>query len=237
MDKLETIIAGEITLSTSPGGSMKKWREIFGISQTDLSKYLKVSSSTISDYEGGRRQSPGIAVIRRLVNALIEMDHQRGGKILKQLQKDFQPKEDTFDGHEFIEAVRATEFVKKIKAEIVTSPNRIKDTQIYGYTIIDSMKVILDVPVHEYMQLYGKTPDRALIFQQVENGRSPLIAVKIGRFSTDLKPSLIILHGNLRPDKVDKIAIKIAESEKIPLAVSSMPIEEIKKILGKYETN
>ena len=59
MEQLAVTIAGEITLSKDPGGSMKKWREIFGISQTELADYLKVSSSTISDYEGGRRKSPG----------------------------------------------------------------------------------------------------------------------------------------------------------------------------------
>lgn len=51
-------IAGEITLSSDPGKTMRKWREIFGISQTELADYLGVSSSVISDYEGGRRKVP-----------------------------------------------------------------------------------------------------------------------------------------------------------------------------------
>ena len=89
MDQLETIIAGEICLSKDPSSSMKKWREIFGISQTELAKHLKISSSTISDYEGGRRKSPGIAIISRLVEALIDIDSKRGGKVRKQLEKDF----------------------------------------------------------------------------------------------------------------------------------------------------
>ena len=86
-------IAGEITLSTDPGGSMKKWREIFAIHQTELAKYLKVSSSTISDYEGGRRKNPGIVVVSRLVAALINLDNLRGGKVVKQLEKDFKQDE------------------------------------------------------------------------------------------------------------------------------------------------
>ena len=36
MDNLQERIAGEITLSETPGGTMKKWRELFGISQVDL---------------------------------------------------------------------------------------------------------------------------------------------------------------------------------------------------------
>lgn len=232
MDQLRTAIAGEICLSKDPGGSMKKWREIFGISQTELSDFLKVSSSTISDYEGGRRKSPGIVVVSRLVDSLIEIDKKRGGKISKQLEKDFKPKEEVFNTKEFLAAVSGKDFCEKIEGKVVANASRLKETQIYGYTLIDSFKVILEVPVHEYMQLYGKTPERALLFTQVENGRSPMIAVKVGRFSTDMKPSIVVLHG---PETVDPIAIKIAEAEKIPLLVTKKPIEKIIQSLKEFE--
>jgi putative transcriptional regulator len=232
MDKLSSIMAGEICLSKEPGGSMKKWREIFGVSQTELADYLKVSSSTISDYEGGRRESPGIGIVKRLVNALLLIDEKRGGKVKKQLEKDFKPSKEVFGVHEFYSSIKGPDFMKKIEGKVVANPSRLKETQIYGYTLIDSLKVILDIPVHEYMQLYGKTPERALIFQSVENGRSPMIAVKIGRFSTDMKPSIIVLHGI---KNVDPIAIKIAESEKIPLVTSNKPIEEISEALKEFE--
>lgn len=232
MEKLEIAIAGEITLSKEPGQSMKKWREIFGISQTDLAKHLKVSSSTISDYEGGRRKSPGITIISRLVEALIEIDHQKGGKIVAQLEKDFKPQEKIFDTHEFLSSVNGKSFAETIKADIVANPGRLKDMNVFGFTIIDSLKVILDVPVQDYLQMFGKTPERALIFTQVETGRSPMIAVKVGRFSTEMRPSIVVLHGC---DKVDPIAIKIAESEKIPLLVTKLPLEELKEILKKFE--
>ena len=232
MDKLKIAIAGEITLSKDPGGSMKKWREILGVTQTELADYLKVSSSTISDYEGGRRKSPGIGVIARLVDSLLAIDVKRGGKILKQLNKDFKPKEDAFDTHEFPLALSGREFTEKIGAEVLANPSRLKEAKIYGYTIIDSLKVILDVPVHEYLQMYGKTPERALVFLQVENGRSPMIAVRIGRFSTDMKPSIVVLHG---PTKVDPVAVKIAEIEKIPLLATHKPVKDIIEALKKYE--
>jgi putative transcriptional regulator len=236
MDKLTMTIAGEITLSSDPGGSMKKWREIFSIHQTELAAYLKVSSSTISDYEGGRRKNPGINVISRLVRSLIEIDKSRGGKVVRQLEKDFKQDESkAFESHEFSSGVRATDLVKKIEGNIICLPHKLKEEHIFGYTIIDSLKVILEVPVHEYMMLYGKTPNRALLFRHVENGRSPLIAVKVGRFSTDMKPNLIILHGDFSKKEVDPIAIKIAESEKIPLITTKMPMEEIIKKLGSFE--
>lgn len=234
-EKLAITMAGEIAMSKDPGGSMKKWREIFGITQTELSEYLGVSPSTMSDYEGGRRKSPGIGVISRFVNALIEIDKQRGSRVIKQLLKDFEPGEDAFDTHEFSTAMKGQQFAELIKATCVANHARLSETVIYGYTLIDSLKVIIDVPVHEYMHLYGRTPERALIFQKVANGRSPMIAVKIGRFSTDMKPAIVVLHGPEDPKKIDEVAIKIAETERIPLLVCNTPVNEIKQALKPFE--
>ena len=236
MEKLSITIAGEICLSKDPGGSMKKWREIFGVSQTELADKLHITSSTISDYEGGRRKSPGIGVVARFVETLIEIDGIRGGKVAKQLEKDFKPESEAFEAHEFFSAVKGPEFMKRVSGMCVANPSRLKETQIYGYTLIDSMKVILDVPVHEYMRIYGKTPDRALIFRFVGNGRSPMIAVKIGRFSTDMKPAIVVLHGKVDAKNIDPVAKKIAESEKIPLIVTQKAVEDIKEELKGFES-
>ena len=40
---------------------MKKWRELFGVTQIELAKQIKISTSTISDYESNRRLSPASA--------------------------------------------------------------------------------------------------------------------------------------------------------------------------------
>ncbi|MEM4327082.1 MAG: helix-turn-helix domain-containing protein, partial [Candidatus Diapherotrites archaeon] len=184
MEQLATLIAGEIALSKDPGSSMKKWREIFGISQTELAEELKISPSTISDYEGGRRKSPGIGVVARLVESLLEIDKRRGGKVKKQLEMNFSPKSDIFELGEFSKAIDGKTFAELLNAQCVANPGKLKETKVYGYTFIDSLKVILDVQVHDYIKMYGKTPERALIFLQVGTGRSPMIAVKVGRFST-----------------------------------------------------
>lgn len=232
MEELIQLMAGEITLSKNPGGSMKKWREIFGISQTELAEYLKVSPSTISDYEGGRRQSPGIQVVKRLCESLIELDKKKGSTVLKQLEKQFTPKEDVFKVHEFAAGVKSIDFIKKIDGEIVANPTKAKAMMLYGYTLIDSLKAIIEVPVNDYLKMYGKTPERALIFQGVETGRSPMIAVKIGRFSTEMRPAMVVLHGI---NDVDPIAVKIAEAEKIPLIKTTKPVSEIEKALSPLE--
>src|SRR5437762_14342037 len=63
-------IAGEITLSEQPGKTMRKWREELRISQTDLAHHMRASPSVCSDYEAGRRTSPGIKTVHRLLRAL-----------------------------------------------------------------------------------------------------------------------------------------------------------------------
>ena len=45
MSKLSVAMAGEITLSKEPGKSMRKWREIFGVTQIELAEHLGISSS------------------------------------------------------------------------------------------------------------------------------------------------------------------------------------------------
>lgn len=234
MDKLSINIAGEIALSKDPGSSMKKWREIFGISQVNLANHLKISSSTLSDYEGGRRKSPGIGVVSKYINALMEVDRKAGSKVLSQLQKDVEPVIESFEVHEFSSSIPAIDFAKKIDAVTLANGSKLKNTKIYGFTLIDSIKFILDVPVHDYFKVYGKTPGRALIFQKVEYGRSPLIASKISRFNSDLKPSIIVLHSDKKPEEIDVLAIKIAESEKIPLLLTSKPVNDILYTFKKF---
>src|SRR3972149_5163077 len=77
--KLAEKMAGEITLSDNAGETLKKWRNAFDISQSDLASFLKVSPSVISDYESGRRKSPGIFIVSKIIDAILDMDVARGG--------------------------------------------------------------------------------------------------------------------------------------------------------------
>jgi len=220
-------VAGDITLSKQPGAAMKKWRTIFGISQSELSKYLKISPSTVSDYEAGRRQSPGIGVIQRFVNALIEIDLKKGGVILKNLIKQKNQMTDFFELHEFVNGVTVSEFAKLIDGTIVTNQDISDIKQIYGYTLINSLKVILDLPFDKFQLMYGRVSERAFIFTSVSTGRSPLVVIRIA----PTRPTVIVLHG-LKKDSLDRLAIKISERERIPIILTQKPISEIKGVLN-----
>src|SRR3989344_7014617 len=137
-------IAGEITLSQNPGASLRKWREIFNVSQVELATFLKVTPSTISDYESNRRKSPGIAVIKRFVESICELDEKKGGWTVKKLTTE--PKSDIYRVYDFPEPIATVEFCKKIEGNIVANDALIKGQKLYGYTIIDAPRAIIELP-------------------------------------------------------------------------------------------
>ncbi|MFH1222289.1 MAG: helix-turn-helix domain-containing protein [Candidatus Micrarchaeota archaeon] len=228
MQKIKLEIAGEITMSQNPGETMKKWREIFEISQVELARFLKVSVSTISDYEGGRRKSPGSAVVARFVQALFSIDGFKGGKIIQKFTEKEKPTEEYFEAHEFARSIPMSDFVNLIKGEVITNKDIVDNAKIYGYTLIDSIKVIMDMPFSYFQNLYGNVNERVFIFMGVSTGRSPFVVLRVSAS----KPSAVVLH-NIEPGKIDKLAIKISEKERIPMIITKMPISEIKKVLTR----
>ena len=56
-------IAGNIITSNNPGEMLKIWRKRLKIKQINLAQRMKISPSVLSDYESGRRHSPGIIFI------------------------------------------------------------------------------------------------------------------------------------------------------------------------------
>lgn len=219
LEPLKTRIAGEISLSQDPGTTMRKWREVFNISQTELARVLKITSSTISDYEGNRRKSPGIGVVRRFVDAIVEMDLQRGGELIKRFREAEAP-QDFFTAISFPRAVNGNEFCRAIGGKALACESKLPQLSLYGCTIIDSLKVILELPYESFMKIYSTTTQRALLFTTVSTGRSPMVAIRV----SPIKPALVVMHG-LKPEKADKLAVRIAESEGIPLVVTSEPID------------
>ncbi|RME79827.1 MAG: helix-turn-helix domain-containing protein [Methanobacteriota archaeon] len=226
MRKLKAEIAGDIILSGMPGESMRKWREIFEISQSDLAEYLKVSPSTISDYESGRRKNPGVMVIKRFVDALFDIDSKRGGHIIKRLKEDKEGHEEYFEVHEFSKAISLKEFTNIIDGKIVSGDDSSLDKiKLYGYVVLHSIKVMLEMPEELFNVLNMHTVDKAFMFLEVSTGRSPLIVIRIA----PNKPRAVVLHGI---DKVDELAKKISQREGIPIIVTKKPIAEIKKQLN-----
>lgn len=219
-------IVGEIVLANNPESVIKKWRNLFKISQKELANELEITSSVISDYESGRRKSPGIKFIKKYIEALIRIDEKKGGRVIKSFSSTSYSRpisKAIVDIKEFVEGAEILDFCNSINARILIKGRLEK---IYGYTIIDSVRAITELSFSELTKLYGITTQRALIFTNVSTGKGPLIAIKV----TNLHPGLVVLH-NL--EKVDEIAINIAEAEGIPLAMCRL--KSVNEIIEKLK--
>lgn len=228
-ENLAKKIAGEIVLSSDAGKTIQKWRNIFKVPQRRLADEMHVMPSVVSDYESGRRKSPGIKVIKRVVENLINIDEKTGENVLKYFSSF--PSETilsnaVIDLKELSKPVSVNDFCKTTQSSLLVRGD-LGDNNIYGYTIIDSLKAIIELPPVELVKLYGLTSERVLIFTNVKRGRSPMVALKV----SNLKPGLVVFHGI---EAVDDVAKRIGEVESVPIAVcKSLSIDEMIKSLHK----
>jgi len=228
-DALSEKIAGEITLSPRPGQTIRKWRNVFGISQTDLAKHLSLSPSVVSDYESGRRKSPGIQTVKRIIEALIALDENRGGKTLQQYDSMIKTQEGILEIMEYPYSISADKFIREVEGNILTTSKTGLKKNVKGFTLVDSVKTIEAINSGDYNRLYGWSTERAIIFTGIRYGRSPMIAIRVH----PVKPTVVVYH---KPGSVDSLAIKLADRENIPLVTTNMALDELKKklvILGE----
>ncbi len=216
-DEMAEKMAGEIALSAEPGRTIRKWRETFGASQTDLAELLELSPSVISDYESGRRKSPGTQTVQKIVNGLLDLDAQRGHKVLREYTSMMKSDEAIIDIRELFVPRTAQDFVDALDAEVLANEDAL-DRSVKGFTVIDSVKAITTLNSFEYLKVYGWSSERALVFTGITYGRSPMVAVRVH----PMKPALIVYH---RPEKVDELAVRLAEHEGIPLVVTRMGLD------------
>jgi len=221
-------IVGEIVLSENSENVIKKWRSIFKISQKELARELNITSSVVSDYESGRRKSPGIKVIKKYVHALINLDSSIGGQTIRSFMKNTSSpglSNAIIDLKELNKGISVQNFCNKINATHITKTTSM-DKMVYGYTIIDSLKAITELSFSELIKLYGLTTQRALIFTDVSTGRSPMVAIKL----TSIHPAVVVLHGL---NVVDDVAKRIAEVENIPLTLCRL--ESVDEIINQLK--
>ncbi|MDR2202778.1 MAG: transcriptional regulator [Nitrososphaerota archaeon] len=219
-------LAGEIILSGKPGVTMRKWRELFAVSQLSLSEVMCLSSSVISDYESGRRKSPGAKFIRRFVLALLQLDESKGSRFIREFAKlTSSPSVAIVDLREFPMPVRVEYLCRAISGEVVAFKEAVVN-EVDGYTVIDSKCAIEALSGPEYIQLFGASSDRALIFTNVENCALLMMIVRV----CGLKPRAVVFHKTFPDD----VSIKLAEFEQIPLIYSSaLSVEHLVKSLRK----
>jgi putative transcriptional regulator len=221
-NQLAEKMAGEITLSDSPGKALKKWRMSFDIPQGVLSDHLEVSPSVISDYESGRRKSPGTAVVGKIVDSILSIDEANGGKNIqkfaKMLYSDFD--EDViYDMHDYANPVPLGLLSGAINCTPICGS---MDQAIFGYTVVNSLNAILNLSSNEFNRIYGWSTERALIFTNVSTGKSPMVAIRV----TPFKPRCVVLQG-IEMSKVHPLVTKMAEKDRITVLCTEMSIDKI----------
>jgi putative transcriptional regulator len=203
-------LAGELVLSKEPGKLMRYWREKARISQARLAREMGVSPSVLSDYEGGRRKSPGASFIKRFVTTLVKLDHEFG--LLLSTRVTPSNIEAILDIGEFREPQPSRRIIDSLGLDVLAGEDQ-EDKLVYGYTVLDSIKAIYALSGCDFYRIFGMTTERVLVFTKVGLGRSPMVAIRVSQ----LKPRMVIIHG---PEKIDPLAIDLAKRERIILALA-----------------
>ena len=220
-------IAGEVALSDDPGATLRKWRTDFDVSQTDLADELDISSSVISDYESGRRESPGIAVVRRIVTGLLDIDERRGGARLRQYASVLSAGFDSdvvHDLREYPASLPVSTVFDRIDATQLTEGT---EELVSGHTVVDSIEAITRLSSEEFFWLYGQSTNRVLVFTHITRGESPLVALRV----VNPTPNAVVLHG-LEPDELWEHAPRLARIDGFALATSTMDLDDLLEGLG-----
>ena len=210
-------MAGEIVVSEKPGETLRKWREIFQLSQKELATLLEVNPSVVCDFEKGRRASPGIGTVRKLVEAMVDYDSSHGGKVVNSMSG-MQNNEAIVDIREFTSGITIENIIEAIEGEILAGREDIIERPIYGYTMVDSLKAITSF--NAFGEMYGWSNERAVFFSGVHYGRSPMIAVR----AHPVKPRMVVY---IKPKAVDPLAPKLADMEKVVLTKTNLGENDI----------
>jgi putative transcriptional regulator len=227
--RLKRLIAGDISLSENPGRVMRKWRELFHIPQILLAEVLGISPSVISDYESGRRQSPGSRTIKRFVEAIIALDSQNESQVVNAFQRLMSVEIPTTiirDISEFPQPLSAKMFLDTLRADIVACHELLPDRELKGYLVADNRRALQKLSSDGYLKLFQASTQRALVITNVSTGRSPMIALQ-----SELKPSLLVLQG---VEHTDYLVVDIAEKERVPLGVTK--IDSVETLIRRLQT-
>ena len=216
-------IAGNVIISDNPGQMLKIWRQRLKIKQIILAKQMNISPSVISDYESGRRSSPGVIFMKKYIKSLVEID-KITNKTLNRLLKE---EHSAIIGiGEFKKPLTASKLKTLLNVKILNGKDQL-ETKLYGYTILDSINTIYLLSGIDFYKIFGATTERVIIFTRVGLGRSPLVAIRVSR----LKPRMVILNG---PNQVDELAIELSKRENIILGISKKDNEnKIKSIFSQ----
>jgi putative transcriptional regulator len=179
--KLLQVIMGDITVNENYGLVMKKWRDLFNITQSKIAKKLDIKQSVISDYENNRRKSPGIEFIRKYTIALLNIARQESRKEYDNVKKELigNINEDSLFRGEFSKGLKNKDVLKLLNATQIIAP---EEQSVFGNYLFFSDNIsglITKKPTYELLKELKNKENTVFIFSNVKTGKLPLITLKI----------------------------------------------------------
>ncbi|VVB75465.1 Uncharacterised protein [Candidatus Tiddalikarchaeum anstoanum] len=226
-------ILGDVVANEEYGLVMKKWRELFSVTQAEIAGKLDVKPSVISDYENSRRRSPGIVFIRSYVNALIVLGELRNKDLHDSVKKELDIKKanDNLIIKTFNKPKNNSYLIKLLRAKPVTKTN---SSAINGLIFFHDniSRVLMKLPTYKLLNEMKKVGSYAYIFSNVKSGNLPLILLTLlSKINKTSMPALVIFQSDsFKPSNFSK---KTAEKKNITLAVTGKDVKDIKKIIEK----
>jgi len=197
------------------GGTLDGWGR-------DAGGWLGGVQTAVGRWTDGRRESPGIGVVSRLVAGLLAIDERRGGDRIRQygrvLSAGFES-DVVYDLREYATSIPLSRLYDAVGATEVASGGT---DRISGHTVIDSIRAITRLSSEEFFRLYGQSTNRVLVFTGVTRGESPLVALRV----VNPTPNAVILHGIDEAELWDH-AGDLARIDGYSLAVTTDPLEDI----------
>lgn len=216
-------IAGEIVFAPDSSAAFKKWRNIFEIGQKKLAMEMGLKISTISDYENGRRQNPGMSFIKRYVETLCKVDLSKKGDIVKSLIGETMSK--PFELKEFKKIIKPEKLFNILPLYTVNSKR--VDEHIFGITYIDTLAV-KEFDFSKYPLLFGRTNKRLLYFTKTSDLYIIEYTLKLLKHFTSQVPLAIIVEELTPEQNVDKYK---SLSINVPLFLCVKPKDAVMEIL------
>lgn len=227
-------ILGDIAANEEYGFVMKKWRELFNITQAKVAQELNIKPSVISDYEGSRRRSPGIGFVRKYVNTIIKLSEIHEKESFEKVKKLLGIVNETNSLlNKTFESKNTESILNLLNAEKLT---RRKNSEFFQECIFFSNKishVLTKMPSKKLFNHFKNSTDKFFIFSKVKSGRIPLILLNLlSKTNKSKMPGLIIFQTN-DEFKLSRFVRRMAERNKITLGITNKEISEIKKIVEK----
>lgn len=217
-------IAGELVFSADVGKSIQKWRTNLRISQRELAGRMKIGPSVVSDYESGRRKSPGARMIRKIVECMLLIDFEKrqalslaGAMPLSESAID----ENIITLVPFSGPKSVEEVARNTEGSIVAG-EKSKKTVSDGCVVIDSLGKE-NLSFSDLRKICDSCHGKASVFTKPSDGCSVIITSKI----VGIYPSCVIFYGVKDLIELSSIALSIADSEGIPVIISSIQSKDL----------